>query len=122
LAIATAIAHEAGHTFGLGHVLSSPVNDIMSYNSSNIYFADQTFNLTDLNFDGTNTTQNDDVLPHWYTQESFLFLTWHVSYKLQTQNSYRFLQAVLGSRPGGNYGAHVENSASVQYYTAPTDI
>src|SRR5207245_2092723 len=64
--IVNAIAHEAGHTFGLAHVRTDdktdfPNNDtlatydplakpdVMSYNSNNDYFNNTAFNLTEAN-------------------------------------------------------------------------
>src|SRR5262249_49428642 len=57
--ISQAIAHEAGHTFGLAHVLSAPSGEVMSYDAANDHFADQTFSITDLNFNGTTTEHTD---------------------------------------------------------------
>jgi hypothetical protein len=94
--IAQAIAHEAGHTFGLAHVLSQGVADEMSYDSTNRYFANQTFNITDLN--GTGSTPSHH--PYWGSD------------KILTQNSFTFLTAVLGSRPG-DFDYHVAHSDSV---------
>jgi len=121
--ISQAIAHEAGHTFGLGHVLSSTntltftlpqtTNDIMSYDSPNEYFADATFNLTDLNNTGTNGVVNDPNVVPTYDGTP-----------LQTQNSFTYLQQVLGARPDDGL-SHVVHSSSVDpsHYTAPaTDL
>jgi hypothetical protein len=98
--IVNAIAHEAGHTFGLAHVRTdggtdfpnnntlatySPYDapDVMSYNSNNDYFNNSSFNLTEANGGGIN---------------SGLFPQYN-STKLITQDSFTYLQTVLGARP-----------------------
>jgi hypothetical protein len=53
--IAQGIAHEVGHSYGLAHVTSSPTQDMMSYDASETYFANQTFSITDQNSTGTKT-------------------------------------------------------------------
>jgi hypothetical protein len=108
IGISQAIAHEAGHTFGLAHVLSSPTNDIMSYNSTNQYFADASFNITNLNFTGTKTVNDPTVVPKYNGTA------------LTTQNSYTFLEQVLGDRPDGDT-RHVVHSGSVDsaHYSTP---
>jgi hypothetical protein len=51
------VAHEAGHTFGLAHVLSSPDQDLMSYNTyNNLAFLDTSYDITDENYSGGTTT------------------------------------------------------------------
>ncbi len=86
--IAADIAHEAGHTFGLAHVLTisngSSTEEMMSYDSVNHFFSNSTFQITDLNYDGTSTTHDSSVVPTLTTG------------KLTTQNSYTCLMALLG--------------------------
>jgi hypothetical protein len=92
--IVSAIAHEVGHTFGLEHVLSSPQPDIMSYDAPNTSFIDQTFNVTDLNYNpktGTNYNAGGNFYA-WWQVSSF---PWEVD-QITTQNSYTYLMAVLG--------------------------
>jgi hypothetical protein len=115
-AIAQAIAHEAGHTFGLVHVrsdgLSDPVipsgggtvNDIMAYDASNVYFANQNLTITTYNNNGSSSAFNGPtqsyVLPGARTVTTF-----------QTQNSYQTLQDVLGARPVESQGTVAETGA-----------
>jgi hypothetical protein len=55
------VAHEAGHTFGLAHVLSSPDKDLMSYDTSNnLAFLDTSYDITDQNYNGTTTTNTGE--------------------------------------------------------------
>jgi hypothetical protein len=97
---ATAISHEAGHTFGLAHVLSSPTPDEMSYDTplAPRYFADQTFTITDKNGGGVSPNYH----PIWQVKDNYI----------TTQNSFTYLEAVLGDRPfDGQF--HVVHTASV---------
>jgi hypothetical protein len=106
--ISQSIAHEAGHTFGLVHVLSSPSKDVMSYDSANQLFVNQTFNITDRNSDST----SESVLAKWldfnpYPYPEFLF----VPTTMETQNSFTFLSAVLGTSTPDDFAdvAHRNN-------------
>ena len=96
--IAQAIAHEAGHTFGLAHVLSSPAQEMMSYDAGNVRFYNQTFNITNLNYNGTTTAPDDNVQPKWHIDYDFGFFHFQVPVNITTQDSYTYLQAVLGAR------------------------
>jgi hypothetical protein len=101
--IASGIAHEAGHTFGLMHVLTgdgsgtystSNPPDVMSYDAPNQQFLNQTFNLTDLNYDpvkGGNVHGGDHFYPIWNNNGT--------NDTIKTQNSYTYLLAVLGAHP-----------------------
>ncbi len=109
--IAKVIAHEAGHTFGLLHVRTvgsdpSALDDtdtslnppeVMAYDSGSRYeyFLNQTYNLTIWNHDNAG---NDDL-------ENGLKAEWHGE-RIVRQNSYTYLQTVLGSRPTDD-GANV---------------
>jgi hypothetical protein len=84
--ISQIVGHEAGTTFGLAHTLTSGTPDLMSYDSSEFYYANNTFTITDLNFTGTQTVHDSTQQPNWHGTN------------LTTQNSYTYLKAVLGLR------------------------
>jgi hypothetical protein len=111
--IARAIAHEAGHTFGLAHVLSNPDDEIMSYDDSNVLFVNKTFNITDLNNNGTSTTHDPDHAPEWYVHYDFGWFSFNLPVTITTQNSFTFLKAVLGARPVAGDFANVADSGAV---------
>jgi hypothetical protein len=81
------ISHEAGHTFGLVHTLTSSIPDLMSYDAFNQYFANHTFPITNLNNLGTQTVPDLTQQPAWQGTA------------ILTQNSFTYLDAVLGPRP-----------------------
>jgi hypothetical protein len=81
------VAHEAGHTFGLAHTLTGSTSDLMSYDAPEQFFANHTFSITDLNFNGTQTVSDPTQQPEWQGTA------------IITQNSFTYLQAVLGPRP-----------------------
>jgi hypothetical protein len=111
--ISRAIAHEAGHTFGLAHVLSSPSPEMMSYDAANTRFINQTFNITDLNNDGTSTTHDPGHAPKWYQTIDFGWFHYDFPVTITTQNSYTFLQTVLGARSTAGDLANVADSTAV---------
>ncbi len=97
-----AVAHEAGHTFGLAHVRAvgtdpTPVvysdtntPDVMSYDSPNTVFRNQTLQLTGANFDPVTGTSPIFILNKpWWDGSGGL----HV---METQNSYTYLRVALG--------------------------
>lgn len=100
LQIAQAIAHEAGHTFGLAHVLSAPDNDIMSYNSSNVAFLNNAYPITSLNYDGQQTYNEPKTLPivvdHY--NYSFPYGFTPVLKAIPYQTSFAYLRFALGDR------------------------
>jgi hypothetical protein len=99
--IARAVAHEAGHTFGLAHTETSPVTEVMSYDAPNVYFANRSFRITDLNNTGTRLVHDPKhQVPRWGDR------------RVVTQNSYVYLGAVLGARPADDF-AGVADSGSV---------
>jgi hypothetical protein len=117
LAVSLAIAHEAGHTFGLAHVRTDgtadfPTNptdvpvysstlppDIMSYDSNDDFFSNNEFNVTAANFVPGQGTHNDP--------SRFPVFQGH---NILTQNSFSYLQAVLGAHPAaGQVGVVDEN-------------
>ncbi len=129
--ITRSIAHEAGHTFGLSHVrtdgktdptpvgFSGTVNDVMSYDSSNQFFADQSLTLTAANNNGTSNQFNGPI-PSYLTFVPINGDPVHTvptTVPLKTQNSYLTLNDVLGRRPTDQY-ANVAKSSAVDplYY------
>lgn len=94
-AIAGDIAHEAGHTFGLAHVLTSPDFDIMSYDTyGNTFFNDKVMNVTDLNYNGTTTTNTGDFPT--VNGNDVNGRKYPVQIKLQ--NSFAYLRYALGNK------------------------
>jgi hypothetical protein len=101
--LAEGIAHEAGHTFGLMHVLTGDGSgtrnlqnppDIMSYDAPNQQFLNQAYPLTDLNYDparGGLVHGGDHFYPQWNNNRTIE--------TMKTQNSYAYLLAVLGAHP-----------------------
>jgi hypothetical protein len=99
-AIARGIAHEAGHTFGLAHTETKPAPEIMSYDAPNVYFANRSFRITDLNYTGTKLVHDPkNQLPRWGQQT------------LVTQNSFAYLRAVLGARPADDHASVADRRA-----------
>ena len=72
----------------------------MSYDSSEFYYANHTFSITDLNFTGTQTFSDPTQQPIWQGTN------------LLTENSFTYLQAVLGLRANDS-AFHVADAASV---------
>jgi hypothetical protein len=89
--ISGAIAHEAGHTFGLVHTLTKPAREVMSYDAPNRCFTNRTFQITDLNQTPNGLIRTKGVLPSWRGK------------RIITQNSFTYLRAVLGARPPDDY-------------------
>jgi hypothetical protein len=119
-ALVQGIAHEAGHTFGLAHVLSSPTNDMMSYDAGNVYFANKPFSITALNNSGTTTsTDSYHATPesHWDIFTGYSYI--EVPIAIQTQNSFTYLQTVLGKRYSDGY-VHVSDAGTVDPSTSNT--
>ncbi len=106
LQIAQAIAHEAGHTFGLEHVFtgdgtgkysSSNPGDLMAYDAPITSFLDMNYSVTNVNYDASkpvppgytwNTRGGDDFFAQWNDNGTID--------KITTQDSYTYLLAVLG--------------------------
>jgi hypothetical protein len=100
--VSQAIAHEAGHTFGLVHTLTDPVKEVMSYNAKNIFFANRSFPISNLNFDAVKrkaVPAGNRMFPRWRGQ-------W-----VNRQNSYTYLLAVLGSRPADDRASVAQRGA-----------
>ncbi len=95
-----AIAHEAGHTFGLVHALTKPIQDVMSYDAPNRCFTNRTYRITDLNQAPNGLVRTAAVIPSWHGK------------RLATQNSFTYLRTVLGARPVDD-GANVADLSAV---------
>jgi hypothetical protein len=125
--IAQAVAHEAGHTFGLAHVLGGAVNDVMSYNSSNQYFANKTLPITTLNYNASTgqTTPTPLFQPQSYVSFDFFGVTLPLyPVNITQQNSFTDLQTALGARYSDGYAhwsdAGYVDPASTNNATAPS--
>jgi hypothetical protein len=118
-AIGRVVCHEAGHTFGLAHVLTEGFgSDMMSYDSSNRYFNFQDFNITNLD-----AVVGGPAEPNW----NFTAMWWFFQFNavgpqvaqapLDRQNSFRTLMATLGERPIANDIANLadRDSADIVY-------
>jgi hypothetical protein len=112
--MAGAIAHEAGHTFGLAHVLTSPSPEVMSYDAANTRFVNQAFNITDQNWTGTELVNDSNLIPKWYTTYDFGWFDFDIPNNIVTQNSYTYLRAALGAPTTyGDAWADVADSTTV---------
>ncbi len=114
--IAEIIAHEAGHTFGLAHVLSSASangskdnDDVMSYDRNQHMFANIPNALTDRNGAGNNPT----LLPQWSYSIPYDGGVIHGDATPLTQNSFQFLLNVLGPNPSYTDEAKVADATAV---------
>jgi len=93
--ISRAICHETGHTLGLAHVLGGATNDVMSYNSSNDFFANKDLPVTTLNYNpSTGSTDPDDSMQPVFTDPNDGAVA-----NITTQNSFSFLGSMLDWRP-----------------------
>lgn len=117
-ATAAGIAHEAGHTFGLAHIRADGKPDytngtfnnvtfsndlppdVMSYDSPNDFFSNSDFNVTIANNNGTSINPTPGFAPD-YQGES-----------ISTQDSFTYLQTVLGARPVTSHVAVVDQGQS----------
>jgi hypothetical protein len=100
--VAQAIAHEGGHTFGLSHTLTKPLTEVMSYDAENVRFVNKTFPISDLNYDPVKkkaVPKGDVMLPFWGKNP------------IRQQNSYTYLQAVLGVRKADDHASVADRSA-----------
>jgi hypothetical protein len=115
--IAQAIAHEAGHTFGLAHVLSNPVKEVMSYDAGNSFFANQTFAITANNYDpSTGTVKTDSrEVPQAFGYIDFFGQQLPMPLNIVTQNSFTTLSATLGQLNLNNdpYPHHLADKGAV---------
>jgi hypothetical protein len=116
-AVAKGIAHEAGHTFGLVHVLDGgAANDVMSYSGdSNDRFVNQTFGVTSLNYSSSGNYNEIKELPIVYSDTSVPTL-------IPTQDSFAYLRFALGDKEAGAYdgyraGVADPSAVSADYYS-----
>jgi hypothetical protein len=134
VSISQSIAHESGHTFGLAHVRTDiaaggafrtdpaplgggTVNDVMSYTDANQFFANVTLPITNYNFDGAKTAINTDLQPRWWSHKFLGIIV--ASNPITTQNSFTYLQTVLGPRPAdGEF--HVSDAGAIDPGVAGT--
>jgi hypothetical protein len=112
---ARGVAHEAGHTFGLVHVRTDvdlfsgtfntdpmplgglgTVPDIMSYTGGNNYFKDQSLPITNFNNGGSGVPTIEPSFTPFYMDD---LSSPTLEIAPSTQNSYAYLQTVLGERP-----------------------
>jgi hypothetical protein len=124
LSIAQAIIHEAGHSFGLAHVLSSPTPDLMSYDAGDARVEDQTFPITSNNFDPTTgqVKQQSSVVPKAFGYIDAFGAHIPIPSTITTQNSFTYLSQVLGKLNLGldAYPHHVADGTAVDngYFVA----
>ncbi len=106
--IAGSIAHEAGRTFGLARTLSKPVADTMSYDAPNRFFANKHLPISGLKQGPRGPVSDPLALPRYRGSP------------IATQNSFTYLWATLGPRPGDDY-ANVADLTAVDpvYRDAP---
>jgi Ca2+-binding RTX toxin-like protein len=94
--IARAVAHEAGHTFGLAHVLSGGVSEAMSYDAENSVFRNVGYGITLQNNTPDGVVIDETAVMMWMWDPPG-----PVPPQLSTiisQNSFTYLQQVLGAR------------------------
>jgi uncharacterized protein YfiM (DUF2279 family) len=121
--IADSIAHEAGHTFGLEHVLTGDPSlpDIMSYDEPNQQVINDTFAVTDFNYDPSHKDPMTGKSEPLYHAGDALFAEWKLADgtidKITTQNSYTYLATVLGRKSQ----ATIAPGATPNGYTFSTD-
>jgi hypothetical protein len=109
------IAHEAGHTFGLVHVLSSTTPDTMNYGSAGFqYFINQTLPVTTLNYNPATgvTAPTPSLQPLSHLDMNLGYTTIELPVSIQTQNSFTYLQTILGKRYSDGY-IHFSDSSTV---------
>jgi hypothetical protein len=99
--IAESIGHEAGHTFGLEHVLTGDATDLMSYSALNKTFLNRTFSVTDQNYDPSSDITNGGGSMYAIAFHPSWGNAWGLDFyaKATQQNSYTYLLAVLGANP-----------------------
>jgi hypothetical protein len=126
--VARSVAHEAGHTFGLAHVLDTNTDaagnpifpDLMNYAGATVKmqrFVNVTLGVTDLNSDPARGGAFDDpnLQPEWNKADpTWGWLGFKDNVPITTQNSYTYLQAVLGGRDlSRDPYSHVADASSV---------
>lgn len=113
--IARTAAHEAGHTFGLAHVLTNAQAEIMSYDGGlDTYFRNKSYATTNLNsvLGGGPAVPTPSLQPYW-TYFRKVGNSWvPTPSPILTQNSYATLMANLGPRAVDGF-ANIADTGSV---------
>jgi hypothetical protein len=113
--IARTVAHEAGHSFGLAHVLSGGVGEVMSYDAGATDFSNVSYPVTILNNNGVTVAPNPSFQPMWAFEIEGA--NQYVPYPIQTQNSFAYLNAALGPRNlDGDYANLADKDLASPFY------
>src|SRR5262249_15106342 len=80
---------------------------------SNVRFYNKTFSVTDLNYNGSTTDHDSRLQPQWYVTIPIFWTSFDIPVNITTQNSYTFLQTVLGSRSTAGDLANVADAGAV---------
>ena len=124
--IASSIAHEAGHTFGLPHVRTdgrtdpaplgiSNLGDIMSYNTQvpQTYFANTTLPVTDFNYvPGQGTAPKSSIQPISHYEVPLIGHLFEFAANITTADTFTYLQTILGKHYSDGYD-HATDPKSV---------
>jgi hypothetical protein len=137
LQISQDIAHEAGHTFGLGHerdpatgtdqggmnqLGAGGIPEIMAYDATETYFINTKMNLTGFNNDpnknppgGGYAYEPKSVLPYWNNADGGI-------QPLQTRNSFTYMEAAIGDSPSDFPKHHIAHSMAARTQVVDTSV